>query len=352
MCYTDLTSQTEVAPVSSRFESGTCESFPHEQQALHGKLKTCAGEMQYREKIFSRPQRAHSGGLPFRSTMEPLFSEAEERLDNGEKALRTLRNLSSTEFVSLAEAHGVDPEVALAFRSVLSGKSFRPRLGWTESRPTAGRYNRGPPLPLGEVLTAIYPATRTEHYEVSATQSRSTRAHKDPTVQGLDRACICVGSVVQFLAPNCLPSGRELKEEWHGLVVRIASDPTRPDFVAQVVWLYGKEDLVGIGLLEEANDLKEREVLLSNYKYEVAAESITRVFKAFPGVFGEPEADDILFFHKFVDVQSKTVHALKLVAHSEYSRRDFALVLQVLQSWARAWVGPVRSRRVELDPQV
>ena len=351
MCYTDLTSQTEVAPVSSRFESGTCESFPHEQQALHGKLKTCAGEMQYREKIFSRPQRAHSG-LPFRSTMEPLFSEAEERLDNGEKALRTLRNLSRTEFESLAEAHGVDPELALAFRSLLSRKSFSPRLGWIESRPTDGGYKWGPPLHLGEVLTTIYPATRKEHYEVSATQTRSTLAHKDPTVQRLDRACICVGCVVQFLAPDCLPSGRELKEEWHGLVVRVVSDPTRPDIVAQVVWLYGKEDLVGIGFLEEANDLKEREVFLSNYKYEVAAETVARVYKALPGVLGEPEAEDILFFNNFVDVQSKTVHALKLVAHSEFSRRDFALALQVLQSWARAWVGPVRSRHVELDPQV
>jgi hypothetical protein len=227
-----------------------------------------------------------------------------EVFENRETSLRFLQDLESI------RKHSV--------------QNKKTQISYDVVRPI-GPVQTGDSISLLKVLNKVFRQRTGEQFSVGSVYA-SSRGAMEATDTGFLRV-FYVGQVVQLRNEDV-----KYKDYWHVLITELYEPShSEPKIIGKGVWLWGPEE---VSCLPGSRGFKledPRELMISDYEFEVRSDCIHDVCRAFPP-FLDSGRDDDCFFSKFFDYRSRTTHSIKQPLKEEH--RDFGRVLCVFRSIA------------------
>ena len=163
----------------------------------------------------------------------------------------------------------------------------------------------GDNIPLVDALSSVLAHPKTGTTAISSVEASSSAA-RQLSRHGKLRT-FHVGQVL------VIENGDQFSEDWFVLLTEVYGESLRDadrTVVGVGVWLYGQECMRGIpGGRKRYKIDDDREVYLSDYRYEVKLETIKRVCRFYPAFLDVKREEDVVIRSAF-KYAPKTLHAL------------------------------------------
>lgn len=124
------------------------------------------------------------------------------------------------------------------------------------------------------------------------------------------------------------------KENWYVMITKLtAPSISNPKRVGYGVWLWGQEDVrAHPGCRRFVMEGSDREVMLSEYEFEINVDNVIAVCRANPGFLDNGLENDLVY-HSYFDYAEKAIHALTEPT-TPGRQKDLATVLLLHRSIA------------------